>query len=93
MLNSSKVSVQTPDKYELLMSDSDITQIAERYVSYDYAKIIHEELANGDSMYKALEKMYDMLDDAIEHDTLDLGDNEKAREFLETLFGMVAHEL
>jgi Na+/phosphate symporter len=93
MLNSSKVSVQTPDKYELLMSDSDITQIAERYVSYDYAKVIHEELANSDSMYKALEKMYDMLDNEIRQDTLNLGDNEKAKEFLETLFGMVAHEL
>ena len=93
MLNSSKVSVQTPDKYELLMSDSDITQIAERYVSYDYAKVIHEELANSDSMYKALEKMYDMLDNEIRQDTLNLGNNEKAMEFLETLFGMVAHEL
>lgn len=93
MLNSSKVSVQTPDKYELLMSDSDITQIAERYVSYDYAKVIHEELTNSDSMYKALEKMYDMLDNVIRQDTLNLGNNEKAMEFLETLFGMVAHEL
>ena len=93
MLNSNKVSVQTPDKYELLKSDSDITQIAERYVSYDYAKVIREELASSDSMYKALEKMYDMLNGVIEQDTLDLGDNEKAKEFLETLFGMVAHEL
>ena len=93
MLNSSKVSVQTPDRYAFLMSDSDITQIAERYVSYDYAKVIHEELANSDSMYKALEKMYTMLDDAIKNDTLDLGDNEKAKDFLETLFRMVAHEL
>ena len=93
MLNSNKVSVQTPDKCELLMSDSDITQIAERYVSYDYAKVIREELASSDSMYKALEKMYDMLDGAIEQDTLDLGDNEKAKEFLETLFRIVAHEL
>lgn len=93
MLNSNKVSVQTPDSYELLMGDSDITQIAEKYVSHDYAKVIREELENSDSMYRALEKMYDMLDNVIKQDTLDLGDNEKAREFLETLFGMVAHEL
>lgn len=93
MLNSSKVSVQTPDSYELLMSDSDITQIAERYVSYDYAKVIHEELANSDSMYKALEKLYDMLYDALEHDTLDLGDKDKTVGFLETILGIVTHEL